>query len=215
MSFDLVIFDCDGVLVDSEPLATDLLRQAFYEEGLVLTLNEVIAHFVGLSMAEVIIKAEKILGSKFQPNFLQNLQIKTFSAFRQGLKSVTGVKSLIKELQENEIKFCVASSGSYDKMAVTLEVTGLDIFFQKNIFSVSEVARGKPYPDLFLYAAEKMEIEPARSLVIEDSIYGVRAAVSAGIEVMAYSVRGEDKILQRAGGLVVHHMNEVTKHIFS
>jgi HAD superfamily hydrolase (TIGR01509 family) len=214
MSFDLIIFDCDGVLVDSEPLANDLLRNAFEEEGLYLTLEDVIQHFVGLSMPSVVAKAEEMTQTTFQADFLDKLQIKTFSAFEKSLKAVSGIKVLIEELLAHNIKICVASSGGYEKMDITLGITGLKEYFGENIFSASEVKRGKPYPDLFLYAAEQMGVEPACALVIEDSLYGVQAAVFAGIEVMAYSVRGEDRALKMAGGLLVHHINDVSNHIF-
>lgn len=215
MDFDLVIFDCDGVLVDSEPISNVLLRDALSDHGLEMSLTEVIDTFVGRSMASVVSIAEKKLGKKLPDDFLDILQDKTFKIFQKKLKPVDGVFDVLNELKKQNMAFCVASSGSYQKMDVTLGITGLKNFFEGRIYSTSEVARGKPYPDLYLYAAKKMHVEPARCLVIEDSLPGVQGGVSAGMEVMAYSVRGNDEKLKKAGGLVFNNMKDIITHVKS
>lgn len=213
MNFDLIIFDCDGVLVNSEVISNELLRSALARHGLEMTLDQVIETYVGRSMVSVVEISNKLLGRNLPDDFLDILQAETFKAFEERLKPVDGVRDVLIELQKQNIDFCVASSGTFEKMDVTLGLTGLKDFFDKRIYNTSQVKRGKPYPDLFLYAAEQMNVEPARCLVIEDSLPGVQAAVAAGMEVMAYSVRGADQVLKKAGGLVFNEMRDVIEHI--
>ncbi|MDG1858009.1 MAG: HAD family hydrolase, partial [Emcibacteraceae bacterium] len=202
MGFDLIIFDCDGVLVDSETLANALLRDALAEHGLDMTIEEVVATYVGRSMAAVVTISEKMLGKKLPDDFLEQLQVKTFALFYEKLQAIDGVEDVLKELLKKNIDFCVASSGSFEKMDKTLGITGLRKYFSDRIYNSSQVSRGKPYPDLYLYAADQMQVEPAKCLVIEDSLPGIQGGVAAGMEVMAYSVRGEDQSFKKAGGLV-------------
>jgi HAD superfamily hydrolase (TIGR01509 family) len=213
LSFDLVIFDCDGVLVNSEVISNELLRSALARHGLKMTLEEVIETYVGRSMLSVVAISNELLGRDLPDNFLKRLQIETFKAFDERLKPVDGIKQVLEELQQQNINYCVASSGAFEKMDLTLGLTRLRDFFGGRIYNTSQVSRGKPYPDLFLYAAEQMQVEPARCLVIEDSLPGVQAAVAAGMEVMAYSVRGADQALKKAGGLVFNDMRDVLTHI--
>ncbi len=213
MTIDLVIFDCDGVLVDSEPLANEELRKALAEQGLDMSFDEVVETFVGLSMNKVVNIAGGKLGHDLPDDFLDRLQVKTFAAFEQDLKPVEGIRDILTQLQDMPQKICVASSGSFEKMDVTLGLTGLKGFFQGNIFSASQVKRGKPYPDLYLYAAEQMDSDPARCLVIEDSLPGVQGAVAAGMDVLAYSVRGQSQRLAIAGGMVISRMDEVIEYL--
>ncbi len=213
MDTDLVIFDCDGVLVDSEPIANKLLRDALAVYGLEMTLDQVVDTYVGRSMASVVTISEEMLGRALPDDFLDVLQEKTFREFRKKLKPVPGVKQLLDALHERGVPVCVASSGSFEKMDVTLGITGLKKYFKGRIFSVLQVARGKPYPDLYLYAADQMGTEPAKCLVIEDSLPGIQGAVAAGMEVIAYSTRGDDEKLKKAGGLVFNDMRDILKHI--
>lgn len=213
MTVELIIFDCDGVLVDSEPLANEQLRLALKECGLYMTIEQVVACFVGLSMPSVVATVEQKLGTKLPTDFLDRLQEKTFAAFNKSLKSVAGIEDVLRILSEREQKFCVASSGSFEKMEVTLSLTGLKIFFCGAIFSSSQVKKGKPSPDLYLYTAQQMGIRPEHCLVIEDSLPGVTGAVAAGMEVLAYSVRGECQALQSAGGNIITHPREILNYL--
>jgi HAD superfamily hydrolase (TIGR01509 family) len=213
MKPQLVVFDCDGVLVDSEAISNPLLRDALAAHGLDMTLDEVIQTYVGRSMAAVVSISEELLGRKLPEDFLDVLQKKTFMAFEYNLKAVPGVEDLIRSLNNQNIKICVASSGSFEKMDVTLGITGLKKYFEGRIFSTLQVERGKPYPDLYLYAADQMGVEPANCLVIEDSVPGVQGAVAAGMEVIAYSRRGDSDRLKKAGGLVFNHIIEIQRHI--
>lgn len=213
MTIELVIFDCDGVLVDSETLANEELRKALADCGLSMTIEQVVKTYVGLSMTAVVKISEDILGYKLPHDFLDRLQVKTFAAFEKSLKSVAGIDHVLQALTIMPQKICVASSGSFEKMDFTLGLTNLKDYFKGNIFSSSQVKRGKPYPDLYLYAAEQMDCDPAQCLVVEDSLPGVQGAVAAGMEVMAYSVRGLDDSLARAGGLVFPDMKDVLKYL--
>lgn len=213
MTFDLIIFDCDGVLVDSEILANQLLRDALAEHGLDMTVEKVVETYVGRSMAAVVSISEELLGSKLPEDFLDQLQVKTFALFEKELKAVDGVEDVLIELKKKDIEICVASSGSFEKMDLTLGITNLKKYFDGNIFNSSQVKRGKPYPDLFLFAADQMQVEPAKCLLIEDSVPGVQGGVAAGMEVMAYSKRGNSEKLKKAGGLVINDIREILEHI--
>ncbi|MCF8474447.1 MAG: HAD family hydrolase [Emcibacter sp.] len=212
MTIELIIFDCDGVLVDSESIANEELRQALVECGLNLTINQVVEKFVGLSMSSVVKIAEDMLGHKLPYDFLEKLQVKTFAAFEHTLRPVQGVTDVLDALSRQQRKICVASSGSPEKMDFTLGLTHLKHYFNGNIFSASQVKRGKPYPDLFLYVANQMNVDPSQCLVIEDSLPGVQGAVAAGMEVLAYATRGQGKKLAIAGGIVFSNMKDILDH---
>ncbi len=190
-----------------------MLREALDDYGLSMTTTQVIDTFVGRSMSYVVEKSQKILGRDLPVDFLDKLQVKTFAAFKRSLQPVDGVQAVLEVLTELPQKICIASSGSFGKMDLTLGLTDLRHFFEGNIFNSSQVKRGKPYPDLYSYAAEQMDVDPSRCLVVEDSLPGVQGAVAAGMEVLAYSVRGQDKNLAIAGGMVFSEMRDILKYI--
>jgi len=197
---DLVIFDCDGVLVDSEPLANAVLARALTAEGLVMDVAESRRRYLGLSLATVIARAEAELGRPLPPGWLDALQQETFAAFRAELRPVPGVAGAIDAIRAAGLPICVASSGSLDKMGVTLGLTGLDARFGGRLYSSSMVARGKPFPDLFLHAAASMGVAPGRAVVVEDSLPGVEAACAAGMRALAYARDGDPTALAARGG---------------
>lgn len=187
----LVIFDCDGVLVDSEPLANRVLAQHLTALGLETSTEQSMEAYMGFSMPSNMDRIRARLGKPLPDNFLHNLQQETFALFRSELKPVCGIEKTLASLLASEVDFCVASSGDFSKMALTLGLTGLDGFFgrrdgRNNIFSASEVARGKPHPDLFLHAAKSMQADQQPVVVIEDSLPGIEAALSAGMLALAY-----------------------------
>lgn len=182
--FELVIFDCDGVLVDSEPIANRVLVDELRIAGLMIEESEAQAMFTGLSLARVLELAEARLGRGLPTEFLGRLQARTFAKFRSELRPIPGVRRLLGAL---EIPHCVASSGGQDKIRFTLGLTGLLECFEGRIFSATEVARGKPAPDLFLRAAEACGTDPASCAVIEDSLPGVLAGKAAGMTVFRYT----------------------------
>lgn len=190
---DLVIFDCDGVLVDSEPLANALLAEALRRAGLDISYEDTVGAFVGLTMPDVVATAERMLGRALPEDFVDELQKATFDTFRRDLKPMPDAAEVVRAVQDLGIATCVASNGSLDKMAVSLGVTGLDGLFDGHVFSRSQVERGKPAPDLFLHAAHEMDVPPARCLVIEDSPTGIAAARAAGMRVFRFAPEGAEE----------------------
>ena len=193
---ELVIFDCDGVLVDSEPLANAVLAAAVVELGLDLDLAEVQRRFIGRSMGFVVESLEQERGQALPEGWLDALQQRTFRAFERELRPVRGVTEALERIP---LRRCVASSGAHEKMRLTLGLTGLLETFRGSIFSATEVARGKPHPDLFLHAAERMGTPPERCTVVEDSLPGVQGARAAGMRVLGYVERSDAVALRRAG----------------
>ena len=179
---DLVIFDCDGVLVDSERLAIRIEAEVISSLGWPLTEREIVERFVGRSDSYMRAEIERRIGravdweAEFAPRYRE--------VFEQELVPVDGV---IEALDAIMITTCVASSGTHEKLRFTLGLTGLHDRFAGRIFSASEVANGKPAPDLFLHAAAQMGVAPAACAVIEDSEAGVEAATAAGMRVLAFA----------------------------
>jgi HAD superfamily hydrolase (TIGR01509 family) len=180
--FDLVIFDCDGVLVDSERLAVRTEAEILSGLGWPLSESDIVERFVGRSASYMHQEIELHLGRSvdWDAEFESRYQ----EVFARELVAVPGV---IETLDEITIPMCVASSGSHRKMRFTLGKTGLFDRFEGRIFSVDEVDHGKPAPDIFLFAAEKMGAHPHRCAVIEDSVSGVTAGLEAGMEVFAFA----------------------------
>lgn len=203
MSLDLVIFDCDGVLVDSEPVANRILSEALGEVGLAVTCEECARATTGLAMASVVEWAQARLGRRLPPGFLDRVQARTFAALREGIEPVPGV---VEALAGIAVPVCVASSGEPEKIRLTLGLTGLLPRFEGRIFSATEVARGKPYPDLFLHAARTLGARPPSCVVVEDSLPGVRAAAAAGMRVLAYANAADGIALAAAGARVFDDM---------
>jgi len=180
---ELVIFDCDGVLVDSERLAVKIDVQVLARLGWSISEEELIRRFVGVSDADFRRGIEAHLGRPLPDNWRDEFESLYRRTFAAGLKPVDGI---IEALDQIEVPICVASSGTHEKMRYTLALTGLYDRFHGRIFSASEVERGKPAPDLFLHAAEQMGVRPAACVVVEDSANGVAAARAAGMKVFAY-----------------------------
>jgi HAD superfamily hydrolase (TIGR01509 family) len=181
---DLVIFDCDGVLVDSEPLANRVFADLLTEEGLPTTFEQSVARYMGLPMDAAVALVEADLGRPVRPGFVDRYHQRIFAAFDAGLRAVPGVAGALDALA---VATCVASSGEHRKIRRSLAITGLLDRFEGRIFSATDVARGKPFPDLFLHAAASLGADPARCTVVEDSPAGVAAARAAGMRVLGYA----------------------------
>jgi HAD superfamily hydrolase (TIGR01509 family) len=206
VGWDLVIFDCDGVLVDSEPLANRVFAESLRAVGLNMDYGEVCRTFVGLSMARCVEIVERRLGRPLPGGFVKRLQERTYEAFRAGLRPVEGVA---RALERIDLPVCVASSGEHEKMRLTLGLTGLLPRFEGRLFSATEVERGKPHPDLFLHAARSLGARPARCVVVEDSVPGVLAARAARMFVLGYAGGTDGEPLAAAGARVFHAMAEL------
>ncbi len=184
----LVIFDCDGVLVDTEPLANQAFSRSLGRLGLDWDVAETMRRLMGRSMKGCVEIVERELGRPVPGDFVEGLQIETFQAFRDApLRAIAGVAEAIDAIVAAGTPVCVASSGDVAKMRLTLGLTGLWERFDGRIYSASMVARGKPFPDLFLHAAGQMGVAAAECVVIEDSVPGVAAARVAGMRALAYA----------------------------
>ncbi len=181
---ELIIFDCDGVLVDSELIANQVLCEGLNRLGLAYTLERTMQNYMGKSFASCISMIEAEYRGEIAPLFWQQLQQQTYTRFDHELKAVSGVPELLNHLS---IRDCVASSGRHEKIRKTLGLTGLLPHFSNRIFSAEDVSRGKPFPDLFLHAATELGVAPENVLVVEDSNPGIEAAISAGMNVVHYT----------------------------
>jgi HAD superfamily hydrolase (TIGR01509 family) len=179
----LVIFDCDGVLVDSERLAVRIEAQLIGDLGWPITEEEILDRFVGRSDRYVLGEIERTVGRPV-PDWTERYEAALHAAFRAELGPVPGIGDALDRLERAT---CVASSGSHEKMQLTLGLTGLHDRFDGRIFSGTQVANGKPAPDLFLFAASEMGVEPHRCIVVEDSRSGIAAARAAGMRSLGFA----------------------------
>lgn len=179
----LVIFDCDGVLVDSEPISINLLREHCQRLGHALTEEEAYAAFLGRPVADAHKTAFELFGHRIAPIDLVDFQIEVLELFRRRLQPVAGVREALSKVDSS---VCVASSSNMQRIRESLEMTGLLQFFEPHIFSTDMVPRGKPAPDVFLYAAAMMGFEPSDTVVVEDSPAGIAAAQAAGMKCIAF-----------------------------
>ena len=202
----LIIFDCDGVLVDSEAIANAVMAEEITALGWPVSTAYCLENFKGSHLDTVMEVIEAKIGRALPDDWLPNLRTKSDLAFRAELQPVPGVHEVLDRLSELGLPHCVASQGPHEKMAVTLEVTGLHRRFEGRIFSAYEVARGKPHPDLFLHAAQTMGHAPGQCVVIEDSPLGVQAAKAAGMRVFGYDPHASDPRLGREGAEVFMDM---------
>lgn len=194
--YKLVIFDCDGVLVDSERITNQVFIEMLNALGLPLTLEDMFDQFVGRSMGQCMEKITNLLGHAPPDDFLPDYRTLTMAALASKLQPVPGIETVLDSIA---LPYCVASSGDHAKMRTTLGVTGLWPRFEGRIFSVTDVAHPKPAPDVFLLAAERCGAMPAECVVIEDTSTGVAAGVAAGMTVMGYCALTPSHRLLAAG----------------
>jgi HAD superfamily hydrolase (TIGR01509 family) len=201
----VVIFDCNGVLVDSEPLATAIVSEEFMRAGFPLTPDVVARYFTGRRASDMFAEVEIAAGRKLPVGFAATVTAATLRRFRTELRPTKHMAQALSWLRGPK---CVASSSPIDRIRLSLETTDLIRYFEPHLFSASEVRRGKPAPDLFLHAAEKMHVDPGDCIVVEDSIVGVAAAVAAGMTVIGFAGgshvgSGVDKHLRTVGARTV------------
>ncbi|MEU9371416.1 HAD family hydrolase [Streptomyces avermitilis] len=188
MRYDLVIFDNDGVLVDSEPLSNTLLAAYLTELGHPTSYEESLRDYMGAAMHRVHDLVQERTGQRLPDDFDEVFHGRVFAAFERELEPVAGAVDILEKLTADGVPYCVASSGSHERIRVGHRKTGLDRWFEDGrIFSSQDVGQGKPAPDLFLYAAERMGVPPKRCVVVEDSPLGVQAANAAGMDVFGYT----------------------------
>ncbi|MEY9847659.1 HAD superfamily hydrolase (TIGR01509 family) [Streptacidiphilus sp. BW17] len=204
LRYDLVIFDNDGVLVDSEPLSNRLLADYLTELGFPTTIEDSYRDFMGAAAHTVHdVIADRYAGAKLPATFDEDFHARVFASFRERLTPVAGAPELLKWVRERGIRYCVASSAHHEWIRTAHAVTGLSPFFSDDVlFSAQDVGRGKPEPDLFLHAAERMGVAPERCVVFEDSPLGVAAARAAGMDVYGYAALTPRQRLGAATGLI-------------
>ncbi len=183
MTPELVIFDCDGVLVDSEIIACRVDARELGRLGFRLTVEDVAARFVGCRANDMLAALEAEQGIAVPEGFREHLLASVLAAFKSELVAVPNMARALDAIRR---PVCVASSSDMPRIEHSLELTGLHGYFTSRIFSAQMVARGKPFPDLFQFAASSLETAPDACLVIEDSVTGVRAGVAAGMRVLGF-----------------------------
>ncbi|MFE2037272.1 HAD family hydrolase [Streptomyces scopuliridis] len=188
MRYELIIFDNDGVLVDSEPLSNTILAAYLTELGHPTSYEDSLRDYMGAAVHRVHDLVKERTGHLLPADFDDTLHARVFAAFERELEPVDGVTEVLEKLAGDGVPYCVASSGSHERIRVGHRKTGLSRWFEDSvIFSAQDVGRGKPAPDLFLHAAERMGVAPERCAVVEDSPLGVRAARAAGMDVYAFT----------------------------
>lgn len=205
--FDLVIFDCDGVVVDSERIVHEVFGDFIRSLGADLDSARMNELFLGRRLADCLAIVEGITGKPAPPHALDRYKAERDRVLREQVQPVEGVREVIESLT---VPYCIASSGDHAKMHATLGATGLLPLFEGKLTSGTEVARGKPHPDVFLLAAERMGAAPARTAVIEDSVNGVLAGVAAGMTVFGFAGLVPAADLAAAGAArTFKHMREL------
>ena len=208
--FDLIVFDCDGVLVDSERLSIRVDAVYLDRLGWPMSEAEIIERFVGRSDADMRAVIEEHIGGPIAAEIDEEFDRLYRETFEAELRPVDGIVEALDAIVAAGIPVCVASSGKHAKIRRSLELTGLTGYFGERIFSAADVERGKPAPDLFLHAASRMGAAPSRSAVVEDSAFGVDAALAAGMQAYAYAggVTTADR-LSRPGVVVFDDMHRL------
>jgi HAD superfamily hydrolase (TIGR01509 family) len=184
---DLIIFDCDGILVDSEPIALRVNAAMLAELGWHLSDDEIVERFVGRSMDSNVATVEAHLGRPVPVDWVERFRRRINVAHEAELGAIAGITEALDEIAGYDVAICVASSGHPERIRHSLRLCGLEDHFGDRIFSASQVEHGKPAPDLFLYAAAALGVPPSRAVVVEDSQYGVEAARAAGMHAYAYA----------------------------
>ena len=201
-----IVFDFDGVIADSEVLSNSVLAEFVTELGVRMVVVDSFRNVVGKRFGEVVEAIEVTIGRKLPDGFAEDYQRRTLERFRLELRPIKGAREFIKALID--IPRCIASSSSPDRLALCLDVLNMTDLFQGRVFSASNVARGKPHPDIFLYAAQELGLKAEECVVIEDSVGGVIAARAAGATVIGLTAAshiqiGHDAKIQEAGARYV------------
>jgi HAD superfamily hydrolase (TIGR01509 family) len=207
---ELVIFDCDGVLVDSEPVSNRVLAGAITEAGLPITAGEVSESFTAMRLDDIAAAVEKRLGRRLPEDWIEAFEERRAAEFRKGLDPIPGVAAILTRITASGIGICVASQARREKTELTLGLTGLIHHFEPDaLFSSRMVPRGKPHPDLFLLAAQEMGADPADCVGVEDAALGARAGRLAGIRTLGYAPASDGESLAQEGASVFSSMDEL------
>ncbi len=194
--YKCIIFDCDGVLVDSEPLGNKVMVDMANELGINIDLDYAYNHFKGKSLKRCILHISELIDIEMPVDFELEYRRRSFEKFKNEIKPVDGILELVNNLK---IPFCVASSGPENKIRLNLELTGLLPYFESHIFSCYTIQKWKPDPAVFLWAGETMGFQPSECLVIEDSLIGINAALAGGFDVFGFTAHDyNDELPEKA-----------------
>jgi HAD superfamily hydrolase (TIGR01509 family) len=212
MQHGLTIFDCDGVLVDSEAIACRVCALCLAELGIVTTADEIADRYIGSSARSMIADLELLHGQTLPADLYDTLRDRIEAAFESEPLTIDGIDAV---LASHRGRICVASGSTPERVRHCLRLVGLLDYFDPHIFSATQVARGKPAPDLFLYASQQMGADAQNCLVIEDSVIGVTAAVAAGMRVIGFTGAGHcrpghaERLLAAGASAIIQHMREL------
>jgi HAD superfamily hydrolase (TIGR01509 family) len=208
--FELVIFDCDGVLVDSETISNRVLAETLSKYGLPTTPEQALKFYKGRLLRDVTARAEERLGGSLPAGWIEEFEAARAVAFDNELKAIDGAREVVEAVKAAGIDVCVGTQGKAFKTTQTLGITGLrELFDADAVFTAYEVPRGKPFPDLFLHAARQRGADPAKTAVIEDTGIGVTAATAAGMTSFGYAVETPPEAIEAAGGTPFETMSQV------
>jgi HAD superfamily hydrolase (TIGR01509 family) len=213
---ELIIFDCDGVLVDSEPLSAQATVVALAEFGVHMDAQQALQAFTGITFAAAVAKVRIDYDIDLPPLYASRHAELVAQAFRQKLQPISGVVQTLTSLR---LPFCVGSNSSQARLAMTFEATGLSHFFKGHVYSGEDVAQGKPAPDLFLHAAAHFDVAPEHCLVVDDSPSGITAAVRAGMPAIGFVGGGHaspalrERLLQVGARWIVDDFRKIANHI--
>lgn len=204
MQFEAVLFDCDGVLVDSEPITNGVLRDMLQEQGWTLSLDECMRQFVGKAVRDQRALIEHHTGQPLTEDWLAGFRERRNQALHAGLTAIANVHDAVAEVHaRHDARIACASGADRFKVELQLRKVGLLDYFEGRIFSGHEMPRSKPFPDVYLAAAEALGARPARCAVVEDTLTGVAAGVAAGATVLAYVPQGDGAVFRQAGAVAV------------
>lgn len=208
LKYKCIIFDCDGVLVDSEPIANTVLVEMANGFGANIDLKYAMAHFKGGSMQSCVDKISGLVKEPLPDYFIETYRKRSFEAFKKEVKPVEGVKNVLDNL---DIPFCVASSGPVEKIRFNLGLTGLLPYFENRIFSCYTINKWKPNPAVFLWAAGIMGFKPKDCLIIEDSLTGIKAAKNGGFDVFGFTAHDHNNELENLATRTFNDMNNLLR----
>lgn len=208
MKYKCIIFDCDGVLVDSESISAKVFQEMVFELGCNLDFDTVLKQITGTSMKENLKFFADCLGHELPGDFETEFRRRSYEAFKTELKPVKGIHSLLEKMT---VPYCTASSGPQKKIRLNLTTARLIDKFDNNIFSSYDIGSWKPEPDIYLYAAKQMGFEPKECAVIEDSLTGVKAAKAGGFDVFGFTRKGSEQAFEKLGATAFFEMSELDK----
>jgi len=208
----LVIFDCDGVLVDSEPISCGVIAEMATEQGYSMTREDAIKEFAGSSLDYVLTYLGERFGRAIPAGAFEAIYRKrSFAAFERELQPIPFVREALKQIH---LPKCVGSNGPLHKVKFNLNLTGLTSFFDGHLYSAYDIQKWKPLPDLYLHAAKQMGFKPSECLVVEDSTHGIQAAQAAEMDVVGYANTHNADKLHQSGALIIESMKELQSIVY-